>query len=94
MSTGNGSIFAYAIDSLNVYFQGATKFTLLSNEMKPLHFTGSFVPVPFLPGHDYVLIPGVKDGILRTTYCTAVPDCLQDFAYSVQLCQPEVSVYC
>ena len=75
------------------FIQNVSKFTLLTNEMKPLKYTGSLVPVPFLPGHDYVLVPGVQDGFLRTTYSAAVPDCLQNFAYALSLRQPEVSVF-
>ena len=74
------------------FIQYASKFTILTNEMKPLHFTGSLVPVPYLPGHDYVLVPGVNADYLRTTYSAAVPDCLQNFVYAVQLRQPEVCV--
>ena len=75
------------------FIQNVSKFTLLTTEMKPLHFTGSLVPVAFLPGHDYVLVPGVQDGFLRTTYSAAVPACLQNFAYALHLRQPEVSVF-
>ena len=75
------------------FIQNVSKFSLLTNEMKPLHYTGSLVAVPFLPGHDYVLLPGDKDGFLRTTYYVAVPDCLQNFAYALSLNKPEVSFF-
>ena len=67
-----------------------SKFTLLTNEMKPLQFTGSCVPVLYLPGHDYVLLPGATDGFLTTSYSAVVPDCLRNFAHSVALRHPEV----
>ena len=73
--------------------QITSKFTVLSNELKPLQFSGSFVPVPYLPGHDYVLLPGAADGFLRMTYSDVVPDCLQNYAYSFVLRQPEVTFY-
>jgi hypothetical protein len=65
--------------------QDTCKFTLLANELRPLHQTGSFVPVSYLPGHDNVLLPGAEDGFLRITYTAAMPKCLQNFAYSVIL---------
>ena len=41
------------------------KTTLLTNELKPLKHTGSYVPVPYLPQHDYVLLPGTEEGRVR-----------------------------
>ena len=66
------------------------KFSLLTNELKPLYPTGSFVPVPYLPGHDYVVLSGTKDGHAMITYSHGVPDCLQGYSYSTELHHPEV----
>ena len=66
------------------------KLTLLTNELKPLKHTGSCVPVPYLPNHDYVLLPGTEGGSVRITYSEVIPHCLQNFAYLTELCTPEV----
>ena len=66
------------------------KITLLTNELNPLKHTGSYVPVPYLPQHDYVLLPGTEQGRVRITYSEVIPRCLQNFAYLTELCTPEV----
>ena len=65
---------------------------MLSNELVPLHSTGSLVPVPYLRGHNYVLLPGAGDGLLKTHYSAEVPDCVQNFLYRYELHNLEVSV--
>ena len=56
-----------------------------TNELKPLRHTGSYVPVPYLPQHDYVVLPGTEEGRVRITYSEVIPDCLQNFAYLTEL---------
>ena len=56
----DGKVMIEPVRNFNIehflYLQDdVSKFTLLTKEMKPLHFTGSCVAVPFQPGHHYVL---------------------------------------
>ena len=65
-------------------------YTLVTNELKPLHNTGSVVPVPYLLGHDYVLLPGSEKGRINIRYHDVVPNYLQNFAFITELQKPEV----
>ena len=68
-----------------------SKFAVLSNELVPLHSTGSLVPVPYLRGHNYVLLPGAGDGFLKMNYSVQVPDCVQNVPYRYELHNLEVT---
>ena len=46
--------------------------------------------LPYLPGHDYVLLPGVGDGQVRIAYSDVVPMSLHTYAYMTNLSHPEV----
>ena len=67
------------------------KISLLTNELNPLKHTGSYVPVPYLPKHDYVLLPGTEEGRVRITYSEVIPHCLQNFDYLTELCTPQIA---
>ena len=67
---------------------------MLANELKPKHKTDECALVPFLPDHDYVLLPGVLAGRVRIGYSEVVPTSLQDYAYMAMLSQPEVFLHC
>ena len=66
------------------------KCSLLTSELHTLQHSGSYLSVPFLPGHDYVLLPGSVDGECRVTYSTVVPSYPQNFLYLTELEMPEV----
>ena len=67
------------------------KISLLTNELSPLKHTGSYVPVPYLPKHDYVFLPGTEEGRVRITYSEVIPHCLQNFDYMTELCPPQMA---
>ena len=71
-----------------------SKFAVLSNELVPLHSTGSLAPVPYHRGHNYVLLPGAGDGdgFLKMNYSVQVPDCVQNVLYRYELHNLEVTV--
>ena len=71
-----------------------SKFAVLSNELVPLHSTGSLVPVPYLRGHNYDLLPGAGDGdgFLKTNYSAVVPDFVQNVPYRYELHNLELTV--
>ena len=48
------------------------------------------VPVPYLPGHEYALLPGADNGLLDIKYSATVPDCTQNFRYLFSFGFPEV----
>ena len=66
------------------------KCSLLTNDPQTLQHSGSYLSVPYLPGHDYVLLPRGIDGECRVTYSTVVPSYLQSFRYLTELKMPEV----
>jgi hypothetical protein len=63
---------------------------LLTNELQPKHKTEHYTLLPYLQGHDYVLLPGVGDGLVRIAYSDVVPKSLQKYSYMTNLSQPEV----
>ena len=63
---------------------------MLTNELQPKHKTDHYALLPYLPGHDYVLLPGVGDGQVRIAYSEVVPTSLQKYAYMTNLSHPEV----
>ena len=67
---------------------------MLSNKLVPLHSTGSLVPVPYLRGHHYVLLPGAGDGdgFLKTNYIAVMPDCVQNVPYRYEFHNLELTV--
>ena len=67
------------------------KIILLTNELSQLKHTGSYVPVPYLPKHDYVLLPGTEEGRVRITYSEVIPHFLQNFDYMTELCAPQIA---
>ena len=69
------------------------KFTLLTNELKPIHKTNRCAQVPYLEGHDYVLLPGAGNDFGRLAYSHGVPECLQNYSYQTELPHPEVILY-
>ena len=71
--------------------QELCRFTLLTNELQPKHKAEHYALLPFLPGHDYVLLPGVGDGQVRIAYSDVVPTFLQKYAYMTTLSHPEVT---
>ena len=54
--------------NLNFNLQDSCNFFLLSNELKPLSLTGTSILLPYLPGHDYVLLKSPGSGVPRSTY--------------------------
>ena len=70
--------------------QNLSNFTLLTNDVTPICNSGSVVPVPYLPGHDYALLPGADNGLLDIKYSATVPDCTQNFRYLFPFGHPEV----
>ena len=75
----------------NFVLQDISKFTILTNDLQPLKLTGGVVPIPYLPRHDYVFLPGAVDNFLSVTHLDVVPECLQNYSYAVPLSQPEVN---
>ena len=74
-----------------MYFsQNHSNFTLLTNNLTPIRNSGSVVPVPYLPGHDYALLPGTDNGLLDIKYSATLPDCIQNYRYSFHFGHPEV----
>ena len=69
-----------------------SKFAVLSNELVPLHATGGLVTVPYLSGHNYVLLPGAGDGFLKTHYSAQVPDCVQNVPHRFELHNLQVNL--
>ena len=65
---------------------------MLTNELQPKHKTEHYALLPYLPGHDYVLLPGVGDGQVRIAYSDVVPLSLQRYAYMANISHPEVSL--
>ena len=70
--------------------QDGCNFFLLSNELKPLSLTGTSILLPYLPGHDYVLLKGPGNGVHRSSYCETQPSILSTFKYSIEIENPEV----
>ena len=78
----NGEVIVWLIKYLDLkicFSQNLSNFTLLTNDVTPIHNSGSVVPVPYLPGHDYALLPGADNGFLDIKYSATVPDCTQNF---------------
>ena len=84
------SLTAKISKSKNIFSQNHSNFTLLTNDLTPIRNSGSLVPVPYLPGHDYALLPGTDNGLLDINYSATVPDCTQDFCYSFHFGHPKV----
>ena len=66
---------------------------MLTNELQSKQRTGYDALLPYLPGHDYVLLPGAGDGQVRIAYSDVVPTSLQKYAYMTSLPHSEVIVY-
>ena len=90
----NGEVLVWLLKYLylKTYFsQNHSNFTLLTNDVTPICNSGSVVPVPYLTGHDYALLPGTGNGLLDITYSATVPVCTQDFRYSFHFGHPKVT---
>ena len=46
--------------------------------------------VPYLVGHDYVLLPSRDEGTISVEYSQSEPQCLSYFPYTANLNRPEV----
>ena len=71
-----------------VCYQGGGSLTLGTNEKKPLKHSGDYLLAPFLPQHDYLLVPCDTTQMI---YYEQNPECLQDYKFLGILKQPEVN---
>ena len=69
-------------------YQGGSNLTLATNEKKVLSHSGDyFLLAPFLPHHDYVLVPC---NTTQMIYYEQNPECLKNYKYLGVLKHPEV----
>ena len=61
---------------------------MATNEKKPLSHSGYYLLAPFLPQHDYVLVPCPTTQMI---YFEQSPECLQNFKFLGILKTPEVN---
>ena len=68
--------------------QGGGNLTLATNEKKVRKHSGYYLLAPYLPHHDYVLLPCDTTQMI---YYEENPVCLQTFDFLLELKQPEVN---
>ena len=76
---------------ISCIFQHASKFTICGKD-EPMNWTGSYIQVPYLAGHHYVLVPSsTADGKFRISYSKTVPVGLAEaYPFWVELQHPPV----
>ena len=76
---------------ISCIFQRASKFTICGKD-EPMNWTGSYIQVPYLAGHHYVLVPSsTADGKFRISYSKTVPVGLAEaYPFWVELQHPPV----
>ena len=85
----------YGNNTRVIYFptqngQKLEKFSLYVKDLKNMEGTGNFILVPYIVGHDYVLLPAKDEGIITVEYSQSEPRCLAYFPYTADLPRPEV----
>ena len=70
--------------------QKLEKFSLYVKDLKNMDHTGNYILVPYLVGHDYVMLPSKDDGMISVEYSKSEPQCLSYFPYSADIDRPEV----
>ena len=79
----------YKVDYSDQFtYQGGGNLTLVTNEKKVMKHSGYYLLAPFLPHHDYVLVPC---NTTQMIYYEQNPECLQNYDFLLELKQPEVN---
>ena len=66
------------------------KFSLYVKDLTNMEHTGNYILVPYLVGHNYVMLPAKDEGTITVEYSKAEPQCLSYFPYSADIDRPEV----